>query len=110
MKDDFYEKLQEALGRVVRYDILLCIGDFNAVLGRSNEGFEKCMGKLGAGSRMNENGIRIKSFCLANDLVIGAHFFNTAIYTNLRGFRREASTKIKLIILPSVGVLCWMFV
>jgi len=62
MKDDFYEKLQEALGRVTRHGILLCIGDFNAVLGRSNGGFEKCMGKLGAGSRMNENGIRFGIF------------------------------------------------
>jgi len=54
---------------VAWHDILLCIGDFNADLGRSNEGFEKCMGKLGVGSRMNENGIRFGSFCLANGLV-----------------------------------------
>ncbi|XP_069990626.1 craniofacial development protein 2-like [Penaeus vannamei] len=58
MKDDFYGKLQDALGRIARLEILLCTGDFNAVLGRSNEEFEKCMGKLGAGSRMKENGIR----------------------------------------------------
>ncbi|XP_066958651.1 uncharacterized protein [Macrobrachium rosenbergii] len=39
-------------------------------MGCSNEGFEACMGKMGVGGRMSENGVRFGSFCLANDLVI----------------------------------------
>ena len=47
------------------------ISDFNAVLGSSNEGFEACMGKMGAGKEMSDNGVRFGSFCLTNDLIIG---------------------------------------
>ena len=41
-KDEFYGKLQDVISRLTRHDILLCVGDFNAVLGSSNEGFEAC--------------------------------------------------------------------
>ena len=74
-KDNFYEKLQDAVSRVARHDILLCLGDFNAILGSSNEGFEECMGKMGVGREMSNNGVRLGSLCLANDLVIGGSLF-----------------------------------
>ena len=74
-KDHFYERLQDAVDKVARHDILLCVGDFNAVLGSSNEGFEACMGKMGVGNEMSDNGIRFASFCLANDMVIGGTLF-----------------------------------
>ena len=45
--------------RVTRHDILLRVGDFNAVLGSSNEGFEACMGKMGAGKEMSDNEVRL---------------------------------------------------
>lgn len=63
----FYGKLQEGTGRVARHDVLICIGDFNAIMGCSNEGLEACTGKMGVGGRMCENGVRFGSFCLAND-------------------------------------------
>ena len=74
-KDDFYEKLEQVISRVAKHDILICAGDFNAIMGSSNEGFEACMGRMGAGSRMSENGVRFGSFCLANELVIGGTLF-----------------------------------
>ena len=74
-KDDFYEKLQDAVSRVAKHDIMLCAGDFNAILGASNEGFEECMGKMGVGRAMSDNGVRFGSFCLTNDLVIGGTIF-----------------------------------
>ena len=40
-KDEFYGKLQDVVSRVTRHDILLCVGDFNAVLGSSNEGLRR---------------------------------------------------------------------
>lgn len=42
-KNEFYSKLQDVVGRVAKHDV---IGDLNAVLGSSNEGFETCMGKM----------------------------------------------------------------
>lgn len=73
--DSFYGKLQEGTGRVARHDVLICIGDFSAIMGCSNEGFEACMGKMGVGGRMSENGVRFGSFCLANDSVTGGTLF-----------------------------------
>lgn len=43
------------VGRVAKHDILLSVGDFNAVMGSSNEGFEACMGKMGVGYKINDN-------------------------------------------------------
>ena len=74
-KDAFYDELQEALDKVANHDMLICVGDFNAKMGNSNIGFEACMGNEGAGSIMNENGVRFGSFCLANNLVIGGTIF-----------------------------------
>ena len=44
-------------------------------MGSSNKEFEGCMGKMGIGRRMSENGVRFGSFCLANYLVIGGTLF-----------------------------------
>ena len=74
-KDEFYVKLQEGISRVAKHDVLVCIGDFNAIMGKSNEGFEECMGNMGLGRAMNENGVRLGSFCLANNLVVGGTLF-----------------------------------
>ena len=38
-------------------------------MGTFNEGFEVCMGRMGVGSRMNENTVRLGNFSLENDLV-----------------------------------------
>ena len=73
-KDNFYAILQEAIDKVPKHDILLCIGDMNAKLGNDNEGFNESMGVHGMGE-MNENGLRFASFCMANELVIGSTIF-----------------------------------
>ncbi|XP_066960701.1 craniofacial development protein 2-like [Macrobrachium rosenbergii] len=74
-KDAFYGKLQEGIRRVARHDVLICIANFNAIMGCSNEGFEACMGKMGVGGRVSENGVRFGSFYPANDLVIEGTLF-----------------------------------
>lgn len=93
-KDAFYGKLQEGTGRVARHDVLICIGDFSAIMGCSNEGFEACMGKMVVGGRMSESGVR---FEMTQSL--GAHFFNTTIYTRRHGCHRVKNIKIRLILL-----------
>ena len=73
-KNDFYGKLQEIIDKIPKHDVLICLGDFNAKLGSDNEGWKECMGVHGMGE-MNDNGIRLASFCLANELMIGGTLF-----------------------------------
>ena len=73
-KDRFYEDLQNVINRISIHDIKLCVGDFNAIVGSDNSAFSTCMKNQGMG-KINDNGIRMASFCLANNLVIGGSLF-----------------------------------
>ena len=70
MKDDFYESLQSAVEAVLKHDVLLVIGDFNARVSNNNTGRERVMGRQATGT-MNNNGERMHDLCEFNDLVIG---------------------------------------
>ena len=74
LKNNFYSNLQEIIDKVPNHDVLICLGDFNAKLGSDNEGWRECMGVHGMGE-MNDNGMRLASFCLANELIIGGTLF-----------------------------------
>ena len=74
IKDEFYEVLQESIDSIPNRDMIVCLGDFNAKVGNSNDGFESTMGCHGLGD-MNENGMQFVSFCEANRLVIGGTMF-----------------------------------
>jgi len=43
-KDDFYDQLQDVVSAIPRYDLVVVMGDFNAVIGHDNMGFEDVMG------------------------------------------------------------------
>ena len=73
-KDEFYSLLQEQIDLIPRHDLLMCMGDFNAQVGNINDGFEGVMGRHGLGT-MNDNGLRLASFCAANELVVGGTLF-----------------------------------
>ncbi|XP_068238462.1 craniofacial development protein 2-like [Palaemon carinicauda] len=55
-------------------DILLCMGGVNAKLGNANDGFSECIGVHGVG-KMNDNGVRFVTFCLAKELMISKKLF-----------------------------------
>ena len=46
-KDTFYEQLQREIAKVPKHDILMVMGDANAKVGKSNEGWERVMGQEG---------------------------------------------------------------
>ncbi|XP_059162117.1 uncharacterized protein LOC131945132 [Physella acuta] len=73
-KDMFYHTLQDQIDRTPQHDILVVMGDMNAKIGASNEGYEICMGKEGLGEA-NNNGQRFREICLENGLVIGGSLF-----------------------------------
>ena len=74
-KDDFYNGLQDCLSGRNRKDMLILIGEFNAKLGKNNQGFEEVMGQQGEGDTMSDNGERFADACAANELVIGGTIF-----------------------------------
>lgn len=74
-KEEFYGKLAYTLRNdVTKSDIVVLIGDLNAKVGDSNDGWERAMGKFGLGT-MNENGELFAEFCTEHDLVIGGTLF-----------------------------------
>jgi hypothetical protein len=50
------------------------MGDFNAKVGRENEGVEHVMGKHSIGE-VNENGGMLIEFCDSHDMLIGRTMF-----------------------------------
>ena len=54
--------------------MVVVMGDFNAMIGSNNAGFEEIMGKEGLGE-MNENGLIFANFCDTFDMVIGGSVF-----------------------------------
>lgn len=73
--DEFYDRMQEEIDATPLHDILLVIGDYNAKVDSNRDGFENVIGPYASSSNTNENGERMRSFCLANSLCMGNTFF-----------------------------------
>ena len=56
--DAFYAKLQEALDKIPKSDVVVMMGDFNAMVGQSDSPQSSAIGPHGIGER-NERGDRI---------------------------------------------------
>lgn len=65
--ESFYASIQEEVDRTPKKDVLLIIGDWNAIVGNTAE--PNVVGEFGLGVR-NEAGKRLVEFCGANDLFI----------------------------------------
>ena len=74
VKDSFYEQLQATLDKAPKHELVVVIGDLNAKVDDSNEGFEDIVGKHGIGT-INDNGDRLVSFAAFNNLVITGTIF-----------------------------------
>ncbi|KAK2715719.1 hypothetical protein QYM36_010332 [Artemia franciscana] len=53
--EELYSQLQHTVDTAPKKDVLFVIGDFNAIVGHSNDGLEDVMGKFGHG-RQNHRG------------------------------------------------------
>ncbi|KPU77520.1 uncharacterized protein Dana_GF27258 [Drosophila ananassae] len=73
IKDDFYNALISSLNKVIRGDIKILMGDFNAKVGPNNTGLEST-GRHGIGTR-SDNGDRLIDLCQTFQLVIGGTVF-----------------------------------
>ncbi|XP_068208485.1 craniofacial development protein 2-like [Palaemon carinicauda] len=62
-KDEYYEELLSVIDEIHVRDMKIVIGDFNAKVGRNNQGIENLMGIEGLDKFANENGAHFVSFC-----------------------------------------------
>jgi Reverse transcriptase (RNA-dependent DNA polymerase) len=73
-KDCFYNQLDSFVSSVPPHDMLLILGDLNAVTGKSRVGYESVVGGFGSGV-VNENSLRLLTFCASNGLAVVGSFF-----------------------------------
>ncbi|VDP40084.1 unnamed protein product [Schistosoma margrebowiei] len=73
-KDQFYNRLQSIIENCPTKNLTILMGDFNAMVGTDNTGYEDTMRRQGLGER-NENGERFANLCAVNKLVIGGTIF-----------------------------------
>ncbi|CAH1239030.1 Hypp5694 [Branchiostoma lanceolatum] len=73
-KDTFYQQLQDLVEKIPRHDIIFVMGDMNAQIGGSNQGFEHTLGPHAFGNR-TDNGNRFIQFCSMNNMKIGSSIF-----------------------------------
>lgn len=65
----FYLALQESLTEVSKRDMLIVMGDFNARVGTNANVWKGVIGQQGV-PEVNENGLKLLSFCSVNNLVV----------------------------------------
>ena len=68
-KDRFYAEMQKVVSSVGTRETLIVMGDLNARVGKSTEGWSDVLGCYGEDTR-NESGVRLLSFCSVNELVV----------------------------------------
>ena len=67
--EDFYQQLEDTMANTGKKDVKVIIGDWNAKIGKDNEGWETAMGEHGYGVQ-NERGERLLEFALKHQLFI----------------------------------------
>ncbi|XP_072017166.1 craniofacial development protein 2-like [Amphiura filiformis] len=73
-KDTFYNQLDDVVSNIPKHDIQIVVGDMNAQLGDDVSTWKPALGCHAVGA-LNDNGIRLLTFCLAHDLVVGSSLF-----------------------------------
>ena len=73
-KDAFYNQLDDLTSGIPKHDVQIVIGDMNAQLGNNTDTWSPVLGNHAEGD-LNDNGIRLLSFCQANNLVVGSSLF-----------------------------------
>jgi hypothetical protein len=67
--DEFYFTLQSVIDQIHKKDVLIVMGDFNAIVGMDNTGRSDIMGTFGHG-KLNARGERLLDFCRENELFL----------------------------------------
>lgn len=62
-KDDFYKQLQKIVDKVHCHDMLLVVGDWNAIVGEKQVEEKGIVGAFGMAGERSDNGERMVSLC-----------------------------------------------
>ena len=73
-KDAFYQQIEQAMRTIRQGDLIICLGDFNAVTGISRFNMEHVIGPYGSDTP-NDNTDRLLNFCLGAGLGVGGSWF-----------------------------------
>jgi len=73
-KNAFYNQLDDLVSSIPKHDIQIVIGDLNAQVGNDTSSWKSVLGGHAEGA-LNDNGIRLLTFCLAQNLVVGTSLF-----------------------------------
>ena len=73
-KDAFYQQVEQAMRTIRQGNLIICLGDFNAVTGTSRLNMEHVIGPYGSGTA-NDNTDRLLNFCLGAGLRVGSSWF-----------------------------------
>ena len=74
VKDDFYHSLDQVAQRLGTAEVVLCLGDFNAVTGTSRDGYASVIGPHGSGTP-NDNTERLLNFCVGAGFRVAGSWF-----------------------------------
>ena len=81
-KEVFYAKLESILDQCPRRDVLVVLGDFNAVTGTDRAGYEKCIGPHGSGTR-NTNSSLFLNLARSRKLRVAGSWFQRSEHRRL---------------------------
>lgn len=73
-KDQFYDTLDELVGKLPSFDMKIVLGDANAKVGREQI-WKTAIGNHSLHQESNDNGTRLASFALSNDYKISSTMF-----------------------------------
>jgi len=74
VNDDFYNSLQQTIQCANPADVILCVGDFNAVTGTERDGFRSVIGPCSG--IPNDNTERLLNFCAVSNLRVAGSWFD----------------------------------
>ena len=82
VKDEFYQSLDQISQSLSPAEVVMCLGDFNAVTGTSRDGYASVVGPHGSGMP-NDNTERLLSFCAGAGLrIAGSWLESRTIHRN----------------------------
>jgi len=73
-KDSFYEELEQVFDQFPKYHMKMLLGYFNAKVGRENV-FKATIGQKSLHQDSNDNGVRLVSFAISQNLVVKSTMF-----------------------------------
>ena len=94
MKDAFYATIESEVDQCPRRDILLVLGDFNALTGTDRDGYETCFGPNESGT-VNQNSTKFLDSARSHGLRVAGSWFQHpqahrwTWYSNAGGVAKE---------------------